>query len=1182
MSNDEQLSAAAIGDEVQSWVDGARTIRSQLRRIADAAEKAATDVQQRTVLVQRNRRIRFRFVPLRAEDSDLARALARRACLPGIAPDAQRELDKLVTEVSSAIDDLRKVTGFGRLLLFGETRDKANQAARYLAEYRRTFLASGIGAAIAQAVPDDDHRVGAVDVPDLLADWLGLKPQLPDGGQTATLEDSTSFAILPNAATLVHRARIDEVDLRRSALSAGNNVRNSETDRMLADMSVDRLKEASRDQIRVSALTANGITNVLGVLANESGLQTLDGIGETSATRIRAAARTLRQNTFDEMPMRIDIKNRAREQTEFLRRLRTWDATRRAISSPTDLAVVDELAPVASAIDKTVTHAIVIPGEESTISDFREGVQTVARLARAIADAQESATNGDPWDDFLARPADYFALLAELGFITEDDEKAHGDLPAEIVDAVRDLDLKPEHLKASLRGYQSFAARFALVQRKVIIGDEMGLGKTVEAIAVLAHLRAKGEHNSLVICPAAVVTNWVREIAAKSKLPAHRLHGADRSWAAKNWKRSGGVAVTTFETLAWLESAVELPKLGCVVVDEAHYIKNPDALRTQRTAQLISSCERAVLLTGTPLENRLDEFRNLVGYLRPDLVVDANEFAPKKFRRQVAPAYLRRNQEDVLTELPELVEVDEWVSMSDRDIAAYRDALAAGNFMAMRQAGLSQGTKSAKMERLFEIVQEAEANGRRVIVFSHFLGVLNDVVRFLPGRVFGPLTGSVPAAQRQSMVDEFSAAKQGAVLVSQILAGGVGLNIQAASVVVICEPQLKPTTEWQAIARAHRMGQLESVQVHRLLSDEGVDQRLREILAFKKELFESFARESETAASAPEAYDLTETELAREIIASERERLFGNGRPATPTHAPTESSRSGETVTVTKGTKPTIPVDRDAGESPKRSTTAEPSSPTAAEPVSHRPRSHSAHPAKEDRLAGRARRIVSVDHQPAVPTVPQGLASGAEQLTSYTAFSERVPAISQTSDDRIVATVVRIVDAEGPLTGWRIHQVYRQCSAGQESSDEFSRLLNRAISAAERRRLIVSENPYNQSGNKPRTFRRPSQISSVARQLGPRTISSVPPAEVMQYCRTVSGGNAALSDAELVKRVCTLLGVSAGLDVRDAVVAASRLLARNSRGKRETKADRGLGSASSRAGNGPCPQCFTTHAGECL
>lgn len=110
-------------------------------------------------------------------------------------------------------------------------------------------------------------------------------------------------------------------------------------------------------------------------------------------------------------------------------------------------------------------------------------------------------------------------------------------------------------------------------------------------------------------------------------------------------------------------------------------------------------------------------------------------------------------------------------------------------------------------------------------MFSHFRQVLAQVAQILKGRVFGPLTGSVPAAARQVMVDQFSTVSHGAVLVSQIVAGGVGLSIQAASLVVICEPQLKPTTEWQAIARARRMGQLQTVQVHRLLSEEGVDQR---------------------------------------------------------------------------------------------------------------------------------------------------------------------------------------------------------------------------------------------------------------------------------------------------------------------------------------------------------------------
>lgn len=417
----------------------------------------------------------------------------------------------------------------------------------------------------------------------------------------------------------------------------------------------------------------------------------------------------------------------------------------------------------------------------------------------------------DPWDDFLARPADYFTMLSELGFLTEDDAKAHGDLPAEIVEAVRALTLDTEHLTASLRGYQSFGARFALVQRKVIIGDEMGLGKTVEALAVLAHLRGKGKHHFVVICPAAVVTNWMHEIAGKSRLRAHRIHGVGREAAARAWDRSGGVAVTTFETLGWFgDHATSQADLACVVVDEAHYIKNPAAQRTGRTRRLLDATDRAVLLTGTPLENRIDEFASLVRYLRPDLVVRADELAPRRFRKEVAPAYLRRNQEDVLVELPELIEVEEWLPLSAADWTEYRSAVADGNFMAVRKAAMASGRDSAKAQQLVEIVREAEDNGRRVLVFSHFLDVLVGVTQVLPGRVFGPLTGSVAPHRRQEMIDDFSKASGGAVLVSQIVAGGVGLNIQAASVVVICEPQLKPTTEWQAIARAHRMGQLDS------------------------------------------------------------------------------------------------------------------------------------------------------------------------------------------------------------------------------------------------------------------------------------------------------------------------------------------------------------------------------------
>src|SRR3546814_12308071 len=119
-------------------------------------------------------------------------------------------------------------------------------------------------------------------------------------------------------------------------------------------------------------------------------------------------------------------------------------------------------------------------------------------------------------------------MLSELGFLSDDEEKSQGDLPTEILDAIRDLKLETTHLKASLRGYQSFGARFAVVQRKVIIGDEMGLGKTVESLAVLTPLRTKASPHFLVVCHAPVVTNWIPEAHTKSDSRPHRTPGSGR------------------------------------------------------------------------------------------------------------------------------------------------------------------------------------------------------------------------------------------------------------------------------------------------------------------------------------------------------------------------------------------------------------------------------------------------------------------------------------------------------------------------------------------------------------------------------------------------------------------------------------------------------------------------------
>jgi SNF2 family DNA or RNA helicase len=372
--------------------------------------------------------------------------------------------------------------------------------------------------------------------------------------------------------------------------------------------------------------------------------------------------------------------------------------------------------------------------------------------------------------------------------------------------------------------------------------------------------------------------NWMREVRGRSNLRPYRLHGGERDENLLAWAKGGGVDITTFEAVHSLPLPGR-PRVAMLVVDEAHYIKNPDARRSKALREWTRRIDRVLFMTGTPMENRVEEFRNLVGYLQPGLVdsvdgIDAIT-GSKAFRRAVAPAYLRRNQEDVLAELPQLTRIDEWEEFGPHELAAYRQAVEAGNFMAMRRAAYAAGTAhgSAKLRRLIEIADEARQSGRKVVIFSHFRDVLDIVCAALGERALGPLNGSMPPPRRQELVDRFAKAHGHGVLVSQIQAGGVGINMQAASVVILCEPQVKPTLETQAIARAHRLGQVQKVQVHRLLVVDSVDERMLELLEGKTALFDAYARRSDTAEAAPQARDVSEAELARRVVDTERVRL---------------------------------------------------------------------------------------------------------------------------------------------------------------------------------------------------------------------------------------------------------------------------------------------------------------------
>ena len=336
----------------------------------------------------------------------------------------------------------------------------------------------------------------------------------------------------------------------------------------------------------------------------------------------------------------------------------------------------------------------------------------------------------------------------------------------------------------------------------------------------------------------------------------------------------GGAAVTTYESI----SRFALPETFCfdmLIADEAHYVKNPAARRTQALLALRKRVERVLFMTGTPLENRVDEMCFLVSCLRPDIAGQVQKMkyisSAPQFREKLAPVYLRRTRDDVLSELPELIEKEQWCEMGPAEWTAYMLAVAAQNFMAMRQVSWDVGDlkHSSKAKRLLELCDEAREDGRKIIVFSYFRETIRAVQELLGKRALEPITGSVSPQRRQEIVDAFAEAEDGTALICQVQAGGTGLNIQAASVIIFCEPQIKPSIENQAVSRAYRMGQLRSVVVHRLLCDNTVDERIMEILREKQDVFDAFAEESTVGGE----YIKAEQSMSAAILQMEKARL---------------------------------------------------------------------------------------------------------------------------------------------------------------------------------------------------------------------------------------------------------------------------------------------------------------------
>ena len=373
--------------------------------------------------------------------------------------------------------------------------------------------------------------------------------------------------------------------------------------------------------------------------------------------------------------------------------------------------------------------------------------------------------------------------------------------------------------------------KYILKQERVLLGDEMGLGKTVQAIATMVSLRNGGAKRFLVVAPASVLTNWCREIVKHSDLRVTKIHGSSRDKSFNEWLKYGGVGVTTFETTQFLTLPEDFV-FGMLIVDEAHYIKNPDAKRSRNVRELCKKSRRVLFMTGTAIENNVEEMINLIKLLQPAVAKDVKNYAylssAPQFRENVASVYYRRKRADVLTELPDLIETEEWCELGKEEEKIYEESVLSKKYHLARRMSwnIDDLEKSSKANRLKELVMEAEGEERKIIVFSFFLDTINKIKEFLGERCSEPINGSVPVEKRQTIIDEFNNAKAGSVLLAQIQSGGTGLYIQSASVVIFCEPQFKPSIENQAVARAYRMGQSRNVLVYRLLCENTVDERI--------------------------------------------------------------------------------------------------------------------------------------------------------------------------------------------------------------------------------------------------------------------------------------------------------------------------------------------------------------------
>jgi len=448
----------------------------------------------------------------------------------------------------------------------------------------------------------------------------------------------------------------------------------------------------------------------------------------------------------------------------------------------------------------------------------------------------------------------------------------------------------PSTLKAELRDYQvagfQWMTRLAHWGVGACLADDMGLGKTVQALAVLLDRASDGP--ALIVAPTSVCHNWMVE--------AHRFAptlnpilfgGKDRDGLVQGVK-AFDVLVCSYGLMQQESDLLGSRKWHTIVLDEAQAIKNVMAKRSQAAMNLKGDFR--IITTGTPIENHLGELWTLFHFINPGLLGSLKQFnvrfavpvernndrrVNKRLKKLIQPFILRRNKTAVLEELPAKTEVMLHVEM-DKKEAAFYEALRRNALQNLEQDNSPTGQKhlkilseimrlrracchprlilpesplsGAKLTLFGEVVSELLENRHKALVFSQFVGHLNLLREYLDGRKidYRYLDGSTPARVRQTQVERFQKGEGDLFLIS-LKAGGLGLNLTAASYVIHMDPWWNPAVEDQASDRAHRIGQQHPVTVYRLVTRGTIEEKIIALHRKKRDLADSLLDGSDMA-----------------------------------------------------------------------------------------------------------------------------------------------------------------------------------------------------------------------------------------------------------------------------------------------------------------------------------------------